>query len=621
MLSLMSDPLRQLELLAEIDMLVDRLRRWADEAPDWQPAEYCRAVVRRLIERTDKLRMRLEAPLIVATLGGTGTGKSALVNALLGETIVSTGRQRPTTLRPAMLARPGLSPELLGIDPSAVELVALDRPLLQNIVLIDCPDPDTTEEYDEETAAHRAKPADDSASPQSAPSSNLQRLRAILPHCDVLIVATTQQKYRSAVVAEELAAAAPGARLVFVQTHADRDDDVRADWQAAMGEAYATGRIFRVDSLAALADAQNGRPPQGEFAALVDLLGRQLAGAAAVRIRRANFLDLAAETLARCRARIEAGLPAIDQAETAIEAQRAKLLLRLAGEMREELLASRRQWEQRLVDRTASRWGFSPFALVLRAYQGLGGLLSGVWLARARSPAQFALWGAVAGVRSWQQRQRQHTADRAANRALAGCWDDAELQGATIVLEGYARDAGLPRAATDTSTVAVEAQRAGAGFVDQVAGQINGLINGLADRHTGWFGRMIYEFLFLGMLSGLLFRLGKNFFYDSWLAPQPTAVHGVETYLASLFWLLLWCVLLLWALTRRLRRGLRRELDELAIGWTSSAGTTGLFASLEAACRDARRYREQLVGLEADIARLQRALAPAEALGHFHREG
>src|SRR5271155_1122808 len=51
---------------------------------------------------------------------------------------------------------------------------------------------------------------------------------------------TTQQKYRSARVAEELAAAAPGARLVFVQTHADQDADIRNDWRQTLDPRYQT---------------------------------------------------------------------------------------------------------------------------------------------------------------------------------------------------------------------------------------------------------------------------------------------------------------------------------------------------------------------------------------------
>ena len=219
-----------LELLAEVNALAAELSRWADQAPDWPTARSCAALVRRLVERVDTLRVRLDAPLVVATLGGTGTGKSSLVNALVGSEVTQPGRQRPTTRRPTLICRHDLAPEMLGIDPASVQLVRHDAPILRDLVLLDCPDPDTTED-------------------ESSPGTNLARLRELLPHCDVLLVTTTQQKYRSARVTDELAAAAGGARLVFVQTHAEVDEDIRDDWRQSLSGHYATGEVFFVDSL------------------------------------------------------------------------------------------------------------------------------------------------------------------------------------------------------------------------------------------------------------------------------------------------------------------------------------------------------------------------------------
>ncbi len=79
----MPSELAHLELLAELDSLAADLRRWADGAPEWPAAQSCRSLVRRLTDKAEALRVRLEAPLVVATLGGTGTGKSTLVNALV----------------------------------------------------------------------------------------------------------------------------------------------------------------------------------------------------------------------------------------------------------------------------------------------------------------------------------------------------------------------------------------------------------------------------------------------------------------------------------------------------------------------------------------------------------
>jgi len=232
-------------------------------------------------------------------------------------------------------------------------------------------------------------------------------LRPVLAHCDVLLVTTTQQKYRSARVAEELAAAAPGARLVFVQTHADCEDDIRADWHRLLADHHEVGHIFLIDSLAALDDAKQDLQPRGEFAQLVDLLRRQLAGAAATRIRRANFLDLLSETLNRCGRRLDESLPAVEQVQNAIADERGKLSSLLARQMNVELLASRRPWENRLLQQTTARWGLSPFSLVLRIYQGFGTLALGTLLFRARTPAQMALWGTLEGVRALQKHKKE----------------------------------------------------------------------------------------------------------------------------------------------------------------------------------------------------------------------
>lgn len=648
--------LAHLELLAEVDTLVDRLNRWAEDAPAWQPAEKCRALVRRLTQRAASLRVRIEAPLLVATLGGTGTGKSALLNALVGAEIVQTGRSRPTTTRPTLVSRPGLTPEMLDIDPACVEVIHRDLPALRDLVLIDCPDPDTTED-DNSTLGRQlhcrpgsgsatAAPTVDEASslvprPPSLAPSNLARLRAILPHCDVLLVTATQQKYRSARVADELAAAAPGAHLVFVQTHADLDDDIRDDWRSVLdagswgGSCTATprgdsatvaptqfGHIFRVDSLRALADAQAGLQPRGEFADLLDLLTRQMSGAAANRIRRANFLDLAADTLERCGARIDEALPGVREVQTAVDQQRGVLAQQMAAKMQSELLASRRQWENRLLAQAASHWGLSPFALVLRIYQGIGGLLSGALLYRARTPAQMALWGALEGVRTWRRHRQTRQADRSVNPAGVGPFEPAELRKAAIIVEGYVAEAGLrvgqwgrhsclPKAGKNAcptlfDEVAAEAETAAGGFVARVAAELEALVARLAARHTGWFTRFRYEILLAAMLGMLLYRLGRNFFYDSWLAEQPLPVLGLDFYLSAGFWLVLWCLLLLWMFCRRLRRGLRGELDRLAAGWQEGSAAAGIFAQVENECRDAERFSQDIETIRHDVDGLRR---------------
>lgn len=623
---MMLPELPYLELLAEVDALAERVRRWAASAPDWQPAEACRALARRLDERTQTFRVRLAAPLVVATLGGTGTGKSALVNALVGDEVVATGRRRPTTCRPAMVCRPGITPEPLGIDPACVDRIERDTPALADLVLIDCPDPDTAEPSEPPRAAHRSGSATAGDSPPAVPSDsardaagNLDRLRRILPHCDVILVTATQEKYRSARVADELAAAAPGAQLVFVQTRADVDTDIREDWRSVLQPRYVPGRIFRVDSIAALADARAGREPRGDFAALVELLTRQLAGAAAARIRRANFLDLVSDVLDRCRARLDEAMPAVAELRDAVEKHRRELTAELAMRMRDEGLANRRLWESRLVDRVAARWGLSPFSLLLRVYQGFGALVMGRLLWRARGPAQLALWGAVGASQWWRQSDRRRRAEAAPRCAAAACLDAAKLRAAALVLEGYASDAGMPKSHAAPPQIQREAERAVGTFAVSAAVELDDTIGQLAARKSGWFTRLFYESLLAAMLGWILYRLGRNYFVDSWI--DPSRLLGTDFYLQSLFWLAVWCLGLLWLFSRQLRAGLRRAIQRLAERWGESTATAGMFGALGDDCRRAERFREELDELRTQVERLRRRLAaPDSELGRRRAE-
>src|SRR5581483_2240660 len=93
--------------------------------------------------------------------------------------------------------------------------------------------------------------------------------------------------------------------------------------------------------------------------------------------------------------------------------------------------------------------------------------------------------------------------------------------------------------------------------------------------------------------------------WDSWLAPQTTAIYGFDFFLAAGVWLALWCLLLLWAFTRRLRRGLNAEVAAMAQRCALPATTAGLFSAVERECLAARRFRQELSRLDANVASLR----------------
>ena len=114
-----------------------------------------------------------------------------------------------------------------------------------------------------------------------------------------------------------------------------------------------------------------------------------------------------------------------------------------------------------------------------------------------------------------QKRRKERAPERSGlDRLAAGCWDDAEIRRTAMILEGYAAEAGLNRETVSPETVAAESRPARASFIGRAAAESGCVVAKLAARHTGWFTRG-YEILFLAMLGWLLFRLGKNFFWDS----------------------------------------------------------------------------------------------------------
>jgi len=372
-----------LEILAEADHLFSRLKSWADAPSPWPPMNQSRALVHRLLARVEQLRIRLEAPLVVATFGGTGTGKSALVNALIGQDCSPSSRERPTTTKPVLIAHPQTELAAYGLPDEPFQIVKIDAAILKDIILIDCPDPDTTE--------------------AEIPGSNLAQLHRLLPLCDVLIYTSTQQKYRSARVAEELGQSAGGCRLLFVQTHADLDEDIRTDWRKQLSAHFAVPEIFFVDSIRALNEQRAGLHPTGDFGRLVDLLTSGLPLSRRVQIRRANQLDLISDALKRCQQRIDVNWQQISDLEEALDNQRQQLSASMAEHLQRELLHSRNLWERRLLSAVTDQWGLSPFSILLRTYNSLGNMMASFSLFRARNSAQVALIGALHTERNNQR--------------------------------------------------------------------------------------------------------------------------------------------------------------------------------------------------------------------------
>jgi ABC-type multidrug transport system fused ATPase/permease subunit len=559
--------------------------------------------VRKIVERVSTLRIRLESPIVVATFGGTGTGKSTLVNALVGQEVSQSGRQRPTTTMPILLVHPDFETNALGLDLSQFQIKKIDTPMLRDLVLIDCPDPDTSEGADS--------------------GSNLARLRAILPHCDVLLYVSTQQKYRSARISEELADAAAGCRLVFVQTHADQDSDIRDDWKQNLAPAYQVPDMFFVDSRRAMLEQAQGQRTSGDFGRLIDLLTNQLGASRRVAIRRANLIDLLEEALTLCRVDYDKRLKEVRSLQDILEQQRTKLRDSLTTQLRDELLLNRNLWERRLLAAVTDIWGFSPFSSVLRFYNGLGAFIASFSFFRARSSAQMALIGAMQGARWVKSKVEENDADSTLERLASFGIADQHLQEARMVVSGYVHSAGIQTEdfsdRRDLSQLRRRAAQVEGQFLGDARRAIDQLIEELAEQHCTKIIQYRYEGLFLLYVAFLILRVGYNFFWSSFLAPilgaraEAEPLLAVDFYIPAVLFLVLWSGLLVMIFIWNLRQGLTERIHQLAQSMVETRISEGLFPSLEAACHEITQEDRSLTELLEQTSRFRRHLADSTA--------
>ena len=163
--------------------LVEKTQRWAEQASasGWINADAAASLSQVDTRTPDALFSgygviagSVARPLIVAFMGGTGVGKSSLLNRLAGKDIARAGIERPTSREVTLYHHHSVAlqklPEALPL--AKINISQHDDESKKNIVWIDMPDFDSTEQR------------------------NKHLVLQWLPHIDVLIYVVSPERYR-----------------------------------------------------------------------------------------------------------------------------------------------------------------------------------------------------------------------------------------------------------------------------------------------------------------------------------------------------------------------------------------------------------------------------------------
>jgi GTPase SAR1 family protein len=251
--------------------ILDTLGRFAAYDGPWQALRDLQPLLR---ERTAELRerqSRADGLLLVALVGGSGVGKSTLLNALAGDELAAMSEFRPCTSVPTVYHPPGAELPFEGWHTRSGSA-------LEHLVLVDTPDSDTV------VREHR------------------EIVVQALAVCDLVLVCGSPEKYLDDATWSLLEPLKSERAFVLVETKADdRTEPVLPHWTRAFADrGFRAAAGFRVNALRAFErKLRGGDPGPGEhdFSGLEAFLRDELTAEQVRRIKRSNTLGLLRKTL------------------------------------------------------------------------------------------------------------------------------------------------------------------------------------------------------------------------------------------------------------------------------------------------------------------------------------
>jgi energy-coupling factor transporter ATP-binding protein EcfA2 len=252
-----SDILRRLEALAEY-------------AGPWRPLREAIPLLKLRVGELKEREGSLDDMLVVALVGGSGVGKSTMLNAIAGDTLARTSEFRPCTSTPTVYHPPGAD-----IDFDNWNAVAGSA--LENLVIVDTPDSDTI------VHEHR------------------DIVIEALKKCDLILMCGSAEKYLDEATWSLLRPLQGERTMVCIETKASLSESVRDHWMGKLeGEGFAVADYFRLDGRRTLdRKLHGGAPGDDEFdiTRFERFLAQELDREQVRRIKRSNATGLLRKTL------------------------------------------------------------------------------------------------------------------------------------------------------------------------------------------------------------------------------------------------------------------------------------------------------------------------------------